>query len=79
MLAASRWDEYAGENSNHGFLTQAMLDTVTASNFTISHEEFHHALTPKVHEAAGHEQHPVLRGQANRMNENFLQPWSNSA
>lgn len=78
VLAASRWDEYAGENADHGFLTSAMLDTVNASNFTISHKELHHTLTTKVHDAAGHEQHPVLRGQANRMDETFLQGWSNS-
>lgn len=79
VLAASRWDEYAGESSDHGYLTQAMLEVVNASNFTVSHKEFHHLLSPKVHEAAGHEQNPVLRGQANRMDENFLQPWSTSA
>lgn len=81
LLAASRWDEYAGESSatQHGFLTQAMLDTVNASNFSMSHQAFHSALTPKVHDAAGHEQHPVLRGQGNRMQEWFLHPWSTSA
>lgn len=78
LLAASRWDEYAGENSNHGFLTDAILHTVNASNFTISNEDFHSALTPLVHDAAGHEQHPVLRGQANRMNQTFLEGFSDS-
>jgi Caspase domain len=78
LLAASRWDEYAGETSNHGFLTQSMLEVVNASNFTMSQTDFHSALTPKVHEHAQHEQHPVLRGQANRANEAFLHPWTTS-
>lgn len=78
LLAASRWDEYAGENSNHGFLTNAILATVNSSNFTITHRQLHLALTPLVHEAAGHEQHPVLRGQANRMDGIFLEGFSDS-
>lgn len=78
LLAASRWDEYAGETPSHGFLTQALLDTVNASNFQITHRELHGELTPKVHEAAGHEQHPVLRGQANRMDGVFLTGFSDS-
>lgn len=78
LLAASRWDEYAGETSNHGFLTDAILQTVNSSNFTISHQDLHAALTPIVHEAAGHEQHPVLRGQANRMDGIFLEGFSDS-
>ena len=78
LLAACRWDEYAGENPSHGFLTDAMLRVVNSSNFTISHNEFHSQLTPLVHNAAGHEQHPVLRGQANRMDGVFLQGFSDS-
>jgi hypothetical protein len=78
LLAASRWDEYAGETSNHGFLTHAILDTVNSSNFTISHRALHTALTPLVHNAAGHEQHPVLRGQANRMDAVFLEGFADS-
>lgn len=78
LLAASRWDEYAGENSSHGYLTQAILDTVNASNFTMAHAALHSALTAKVHAAANHEQHPVLRGQTNRLQEAFLHGWSTS-
>lgn len=78
LLAASRWDEYAGETSNHGYLTDAMLQVVNSSNFTVTHTEFHSALTPLVHNAAGHEQHPVLRGQENRMDGVFLQGFSDS-
>ncbi|MFT3886768.1 MAG: caspase family protein [Arachnia sp.] len=78
LLAACRWDEYAGENASHGFLTNAILSTVNASNFTITHQELHSALTPLVHEAAGHEQHPVLRGQANRMDGIFLRGFADS-
>jgi len=78
LLAASRWDEYAGETSNHGFLTQALLTTVNSSNFTISHRDLHTAVTPLVHDAAGHEQHPVLRGQENRMDGVFLEGFSDS-
>ncbi|MGB2767178.1 MAG: caspase family protein [Propionicimonas sp.] len=78
LLAASRWDEYAGETSSHGFLTDAILNTVNSSNFQITHSELHTALTPLVHNAAGHEQHPVLRGQANRMDGVFLEGFSDS-
>ncbi|HSX68692.1 caspase family protein [Nocardioides sp.] len=78
LLAASRWDEYAGESSDHGFLTKAILETVNASNYSATHQAFHSALTTKVHNLANHEQHPVLRGQQNRMNESFLHGWTTS-
>ena len=78
LLAASRWDEYAGETSDHGYLTKAILDTVNASNFTITHQALHSTLTTRVHDLADHEQHPVLRGQENRMGESFLGGWTSS-
>ena len=78
LLAASRWDEYAGESPIHGFLTQAILTTVNTSNFAISHRELHSTLTPLVHTAAGHEQHPVLRGQENRMDGIFLRGFNDT-
>lgn len=78
LLAAARWDEYAGESNDHGFLTKAILQVVNASNFTVTHSEFHSRLTSIVHELANHEQHPVLRGQANRMNDAFLRGFQDS-
>jgi hypothetical protein len=77
LLAACRWDEYAGETSNHGYLTQAILDTVNASGFTMDHQAFHKAVESKVHEVTA-KQTPQLRGQENRMAEAFLQPWTDS-
>lgn len=78
LLAASRWDEYAGETSDHGYLTKAILDTVNASNFQVTHQAFHSALTTKVTTLANSRQHPVLRGQTNRMGEKFLNGWTTS-
>ncbi|WP_127588329.1 caspase family protein [Paenibacillus koleovorans] len=75
LFAACRWNEYAGETPDHGYFTQAFLDLVNQSNFTVTHRAFHQQLVDKVHQLAGPNQSPQLRGQQNRMDEDFLLGW----
>lgn len=75
LLAACRWNEYAGETSSHGYFTQAILDTVNQSNFLMEHRGFHQRLVERVQQLAGQSQTPQIRGQQNRMQEEFLMGW----
>jgi hypothetical protein len=89
LISGCRFWELSYENNGHGLLTQAMLDTVNADNFQMSYGDMIATLQQKVNDAfqallpsvpAGYPQtqNPQLRGQANRMNENFLEAWSAS-
>lgn len=75
LLAACRWDEYAGETPSHGYLTQALLDLVNQSNFLMDHRKLHQQLVDRVRQLAGPKQTPQIRGQQNRMEEDFLLGW----
>lgn len=75
LIAACRWDEYAGETPSHGYFTQALLDLVNQSNFLIDHRKLHQQLVDRVHQLAGGSQTPQIRGQQNRMEEDFLLGW----
>ncbi len=75
LLAACRWDQTAGEKAGHGYFTQAILDTVNASNFTIDHHAMHQKLLERTNKLSGNSQTVQLRGQANRMEEDFLLGW----
>lgn len=75
LFAACRWNEYAGETSSHGYFTQAFLNLVNQSNFLIDHRSFHQRLVARVQELAGPSQTPQIRGQQNRMEEEFLMGW----
>jgi hypothetical protein len=75
LLAACRWDQTAGETSDHGFFTQSILDSVNASNFQVDHKTFHQKLLARTNELSGNKQTVQLRGQANRMEEDFLLGW----
>jgi hypothetical protein len=75
LLTACRWDEFAGETSNHGYFTQAILDTVNQSNFLMGHRKFHQQLLDRTQQLSSNSQTPQLRGQTNRMEEDFLQGW----
>lgn len=75
LLAACRWDQTAGENASHGYFTQAILDTVNASNFTIDHNALHKKLLDRTNTLSSNSQTVQLRGQANRMGEDFLLGW----
>jgi hypothetical protein len=89
LIAGCRFWELSYESNGHGLLTQALLDTVNASDFQMNYGALIETvrqqvavsfenLLPTV--AAGYptSQVPQLRGQANRMEEGFLQPWSAS-
>lgn len=78
LFAAARWDEVAGETPDHGYFTQAFLNIVNQSNFLIEHRSLHRQLIEQVHRLAGPGQTPQLRGQENRMEEEFLMGWRDS-
>ncbi len=81
LLSACNYNETALENASvgHGFFTQAILQTVNQSNFTMSHTDFLAALRPKVAALAGsHPQTPQLRGRPIRLEEPFLAEWNYS-
>jgi hypothetical protein len=80
LLSACDYGELSSESSSvgHGYFTQAILDTVNASNFQMSHDEFLSALRDKVTGYAGGGQTPQLRGRPVRLEENFLAGWNYS-
>jgi hypothetical protein len=89
LISGCRFWELSYETGGHGLLTQALLDTVNGDDFRISHGDLIAGLQQKVAEGftallptitAGYpkSQTPQLRGQANRMEEGFLQPWADS-
>lgn len=80
LLSAARWDESALESSavGHGYLTQAIIDTVNACPYTASHLDLHSRLHTRVHELSEEMQSPVLRVQASRAHHSFLAPFAGS-
>lgn len=74
LISASRWDESARESPTvgHGYLTEAIIETVNSSPFVITNKELHSRLTSRVHVLSGDRQSPVLRVQANRAEHTFL-------
>ncbi len=89
LLSGCRFWELSYETNGHGLLTQALLDTVTADNVQMSYGALLETLQRKVAAAFQNllpavpanypqSQTPQLRGQANRMDEGFLQAWSAS-
>jgi len=89
LIAGCRFWELSYEIDGHGLLTRALLDTVNASDFQISYGDLTSSLQQNVARGfqalasdvpAGYPQSqvPQLRGQANRMTEGFLQPWTAS-
>jgi hypothetical protein len=85
LIAASSAAETAQEHSaiGHGLLTQSFLDLVNASNFQINHQSLIDDLAFRVNALMakhfpGETQTPQLRGQQNRMEENFLEGWNDS-
>ena len=59
----------------HGYFTKAIIDTVNACNFQMSHPDFLAAVATNT---AGQNQTPQLRGRPVRMQENFLAGWNYS-
>lgn len=89
LISGCRFWELSYETNGHGLLTQALLDTVNADDFQINYGDLMNSLQPKVARsfqsllpsvpaAYPKSQVPQLRGQANRMEEGFLQAWSAS-
>lgn len=85
LIAASSAAQTSQEHPDigHGFLTKAFLDIVNSSNFTVNHHGLIDDLTLKVNALMakyfpGEAQSPQLRGQQNRMEEDFLQGWRDS-
>lgn len=89
LISGCRFWELSYESNGHGLLTQALLDTVNMSDFQITYGDLIPGLQekvfasfqnilPSVPSAYPKSQVPQLRGQANRMDEGFLQPWSTS-
>jgi len=77
LLSACRYDQNSSGTGTHGCFTQALLDTVNASNFQVSHpdllERVRQAITP--YSTA---QTPQLRGRPVRLEETFLEGWTYS-
>jgi hypothetical protein len=82
LIAASTAAETAQEHEaiGHGLLTKAFLDLVNQSNFLIEHRSLIGELSGRVsalmaRHFPGETQSPQLRGQENRMEEDFLLAW----
>jgi hypothetical protein len=85
LIAASSPAQTAQEHESvgHGLLTKAWLDLVNASNFMINHTDLIQELGKRVTALMathfpGASQTPQLRGQMNRMEEDFLAGWRDS-
>ncbi|MFD1141234.1 caspase domain-containing protein [Larkinella insperata] len=78
LVAACRYDETAGENSSHGYLTQALLDTVDSCPYRITYQSLIERLVARVQTLSGNTQTPQLLGQLGRSGENFLDGWTTS-
>ena len=75
LFSACDYSEESAESSSigHGYFTKAIIDTVNACNFEMSHPDFLAAVATKIAD-----QTPQLRGRPVRMQENFLTGWNYS-
>jgi hypothetical protein len=80
LLSACDYGELSSESSTvkHGYFTQAILDTVNACNFQITHPDLLSQLQQKVTAYAAGTQTPQLRGRPVRLQEDFLAGWNYS-
>lgn len=87
LISACHFNELSWETSTigHGLFTQAILDTVNQSNFSMSYHDFITALQTNVAEKVRRiinpsrpsvTQTPQLFGQRNRMGEDLLAGWN---
>lgn len=91
LIAGCKFNELSWETGGHGLLTKSLLDLVNASNFQISYRDildeletrvsdyFNTLILPTIPHNLPRSQTPQLRGQANRMDEGFLQGWMDSS
>lgn len=81
MIAACNTVELAQEHSSlrHGLFTQAILDVCNQSNQSISYDQLmtdlQAAMNTRIQALGLDAQNPQLRGQQNRMEEDFLLGW----
>ncbi len=83
LIAACRFDELATEDGSfgHGLLTQSFTEIVNQSNFQMNYHDLLDELRTRVQQKAqalGVSQRPQIYGQQNRMEEDFLQGWTQS-
>ena len=86
LISACKFSEAANEHGSfgHGLLTKSLLDLVNQSNFEITYHDLLDDVRAKVQKyvkdklISGTAQTPQLRGQKNRMEENFLAGWTQS-
>ncbi|NER83048.1 MAG: caspase family protein [Leptolyngbya sp. SIO1D8] len=89
LISGCRFNEYSWEDGDtrHSLLTQSLLDLVNQSNFEINHHDLIDELRQRVAKKITTQIHPdypnatqtpQLRGQMNRMEENFLAGWIDS-
>ena len=85
LIAASSAAQTSQEHESvgHGFLTKSFIDLVNSSNFSIDHHDLIDNLARRVgtfmsSHFPGESQTPQLRGQANRMQAEFLTGWNDS-
>ena len=89
LISGCRFWELSYETNGHGLLTQALLNTIDSSDFEMSYGDLIETLQqkvavdfqfllPSISANYPQSQVPQLRGQANRMEEGFLQSWSDS-
>ena len=79
VIAACRYDETATEQNGHGALTQGLLDSIVASNPSVSYLELIDQLRDDLQTKLGVTQTPTLLGQENRQDGAVLAPWDTSA
>lgn len=81
LLSACRFQELAHESSTskHSLLTQSILELVNQCDFRSNHTDLLDRVRPRTDALSMQEfkrhQSPQLRGQANRMSEDFLGGW----
>ncbi|WP_051967456.1 caspase family protein [Kitasatospora mediocidica] len=81
VLAACRYDESDADNAGgngHGGLTQGLLDVFNQSDPQVTYRQVVDRLRTDM-QGIGLTQTATLLGQQNRMDENFLAPWTTSA
>ncbi|WP_187144414.1 caspase family protein [Microvirga massiliensis] len=89
LISGCRFWELSYESDGHGLLTKSILDTVNSSGFQMSYSDFmasiqagvatdFESLLPFIKPEYPKSQTPQLRGQANRMDESFLEAWLES-
>jgi hypothetical protein len=80
IFSACDYSELSRESGSiaHGYFTKAIIDTVNACNFEITHPEFLKTVAEKIGQSAGLSQTPQLGGWAVRLEGKFPAGWNYS-